>query len=714
MKKGYKTILAAAISAVISQGAAAAETSQEEGKGVEKLDKIVITGNFSRYSAIKSDTPVMEMARSVSIENEQQIIDKGAASLDDTFVYSAGVTGKPYGFSTRGDWVKVRGFDVPQYQDSLQSLFGNYNNTRPHLYTLEQVEILKGPASVLYGKGSPGGIINVVSKLPKEESHTEMFLEAGSFDRKQFGFDSTGALDEKGQWLYRLVAVYRDTDTQVDHVSDKTRVFAPSITWLPTDDTSLTLLLNHTSTDSDTGAQFLPLAGTLTPAPNGQTLDTGTYTGDPDYNHYNAETTSVTLLAEHQLTQDWMLEVTSRYTDAKADYQQAWTSFIGGDRYVYNPDGSLYKGGLVPRTFYRNDATSEQYAIDARLRAGFLTGDLEHELLIGAQYQDVETGKGGYYAAAVGFDFATRGPDALFGDQFWLNPFNPDYGNVPPEALLNSLYKDGPVTNTIDRGIYFSDLISLDNWRFTLGVRIDEAESETGGKTQKDDAISSSAGVLYQFENGVSPYFSYAESFEPVIGDNGGGEPLQPQEGRQFELGVKYQPDGFPMLLTASYFDIRQSNLSDPSSLPGNIEQQSGEAEVKGVELEALAKLGDFNLEVNLSKLDTRSAKGFQLASVPENQASAWLGYRPAGDWAGFKSGAGIRHMGESYGGADTIKTDAYTLADFMMGYETGQWDLTLNLRNLADKKYNASCLSRGDCFPGERRSIVTRLRYSF
>jgi len=696
------SVLAVAVGSLLTSGYTLAQSAPSE------IQEIQVTGQLSRYSALKSDTPIMETARSVSIEGLQDIIDKGAITLDDVFTYSSGVYGKTYGFATRGDWVKVRGLDVPQYQDSLQSLFGNYNNTRPDVYTLEQVEVLKGPASVLYGQGSPGGIVNVVSKLPKAESAHEILAELGSFDRQQLAFDSTGALDSDEQWLYRAVGVYRDTDTQVDQVDENTRVFAPSITWQPNQQTRVTALLNRTETDSDVGAQFLPVYGTLLPAPNGQFIDNSTYTGDPDFNYYDTETTSLTLLAEHQFNSVWSLELTSRYTDAKADYQQAWTAFIGGDRYVRNADGSLYGDGLVPRSFYGSKSTSEQAALDARLRANFQTGALFHEVLIGTQYQDVTLGESGFYDYARGYDVATG---AVIDDSTWINVFDPQYGNIP--AASEFTYTASPDSTTEDLGLYINDQISVGNWRITAGVRFDDTETRTGTNTQSDDAVSTSVGALYQFDNGVSPYVSFAESFDPVIGDNGNGEPLKPQEGEQWEAGFKYQPSTFPAMVTLAYFDITQSNLNDPSSLVGEYQQQQGEASITGVELEGMVFLGDLSIELNASQLDTESAEGYRLASVPERQASTWLTWRPGG-FEGFKAGAGLRYVGESWDGVDQLRTPSYTLGDLMIGYQTGPWDLTLNARNVADKEFQATCLARGDCFPGEARSVVGRVRYQF
>ncbi len=680
-----------------------ADTQESEHKIMEE---VYTTGKLTRYSATKSDTPIMATTRSVSIENQQQIVDKGSLTLDETYTYSAGVIGETYGFATRGDWVKVRGLDVPQYQDSLQSLFGNYNNTRPDIYTLEQVEILKGPASVLYGKGSPGGLVNVVSKRPQAESQHEVVFEGGTFNHQQMAIDSTGALSNDGQWLYRAIGIYRDSDTQVDFVDDKTRVIAPSLTWQPSDATSATVLVNYTETESDTAAQFLPVAGTLFPASNGKRIDKEAYLGEPDFNTYDAETLSVTLLADHQINDIWGVELTTRYTDATADYQQAWPSFIGGDRYVRNPDGSLYKDGTVPRTFYRSDASSDQIAADLRFRASFNHGDVGHRILFGGSYQDVTTDNDGYTAFAIGA--------STFDDRYWINVFHPQYGAMPPAALLDSLYSNRPETNSKDAGYYISDEISFHNWIFTVGLRYDNTETETASERQDDDALSTSLGVLYQFENGLSTYISYAESFEPVIGDNGNGQALEPQEGKQTEVGVKYQPLRFPGIVTLAYFDIEQSNLSDPFSLPGSFEQQSGEAKIKGVELESVLNFGDITLELNASKLDTESAYGYQLSSVPEKQASSWISYRPTQYWQGFKVGAGIRYVGESYGGADTLRTPSYTLHDAMIGYETGHWDFAMNVHNLTNKDYFATCLVRGDCFVGKERSVVARMRYTF
>ena len=679
------------------------------------IEEMVVQGSVSRYSALKSDTPIVETARSVSIENLQQILDKGALNLADTYVYSAGVIGETFGFATRGDWLRVRGLGVPEYRDSLQGLFSNYNNTRPDIYTIQQVEILKGPASVLYGQGSPGGLVNVVSKRPQAETLRELVMEYGNFDRRQLAADFSGPLDAAGQWLYRLTAVRRDSGTQVEHVDDDALVLAPSLTWRPTDVTNITLLGNYQESDSDTGAQFLPVAGTRAAAPDGRFIDPDVYLGEPGFNRYDTETRSLTLLADHSFDAVWSMEATARWTDGEADYHQAWPAFIGGSRYVFEDDGSLYREGMVPRTFYESDARSEQRAVDVRLRADFATGSVRHEVLLGAQYQDVTTENDLAYAFALGYDFATGGPDTVLGDTYWINVFAPVYGSVPGADVLAPYLVDNPETRTRDRGLYVSDQMAWGPWRFTAGLRFDDVDTDTGSERQGDDALSLSAGVLYQLDNGLAPYVSYAESFEPVVGqDSITGEAFDPQEGRQYEAGVKYQPRGANALVTLSWFDIEQSNLSNPNALVGAPSQQEGVSEIRGVELEALAWLGDFTVEANASRLKTDNPDGFRFASVPENQASLWLGWRPSQRLRGFKAGLGVRYVGASYDGIDSLKTPSYTLGDLMLGFESGPWDVALNLRNVTDEDYLSTCLARGDCFPGEERTAVIRAGYRF
>ncbi|NKB38723.1 MAG: TonB-dependent siderophore receptor [Gammaproteobacteria bacterium] len=646
-------------------GSVFAETS------AQPMEEVVVQGQLGKFGALKSDVPIMETARSVSIETYEQFMNKGALELDDTLAYSAGIIADTFGFTTRGDFPKVRGFDLPEFRDGMQSLSGFYNNTRPEVFTLEQVEVLKGPASVLFGLGSPGGLLNVVTKRPRDEFSAEVGVEYGTFDRKQFTADITGAIPGMDDRLSgRLLFLFRDSDTQIDQVNDDSLVIAPSLTFRPSERTSITVLGDFTKRESDTAHQFLPLSGTINPSASGQRTSNTAYTGQPGFNRFDTESYAITLVAEHELNDVFSFELNSRYRDGESDYQQSWVSFAGNGvpRVDENGDG--------PRSWFRRDGQSEQFQIDFRSRAEFTTGIFQHNFLAGVSYQDISGVNNDSFLYATGS----------------INVFNPVYGPTPLQPAL----ADNPLTKEDILGVYLHDQISIGDFILTAGVRFDEVDNDNGTNVQEDSEASFSVGALYRFDNGLAPYFNYSESFQPVIGTDGlTNTQFNPEKGRQYEVGLKFQPVNTRHYATLAFFDIEQSNLSNPNSLPGATTQQEGVSKVQGVEFEGLLNFGDVSLESNLSVLDTEDPDGFKLASIPDTQASAWLSYHPEeGQLAGFSAGLGVRHVGKNesngfdfFGNIVNIDTPSYTVGDAMLGYDYDDWIFSLNFRNLADKK---------------------------
>lgn len=692
--------LALALSAV---NAAYAQTDTDADTELEaSVDEVIVTGALSRFGATKSDTPILETARSVSVETREMFEAKGALTLDDTLSYTAGVVGDTFGFSTRGDFPVVRGLDVPEYRDNIQVLFGFYNNTRSDIYMLEQVEVLKGPASVLYGRGSPGGIVNVVSKVAGPDIGNEVVVEAGTHDRYQAGLDVNGALPGMDDLYGRVVALYRDSGTQVDFVDDDAVIIAPSLTWQPAESTRFTLLAELSDRDSDTAHQFLPLTGTLNESATGEEIEASTYLGDPGFNRFDTESVAVTLFGAHEFNEIFSLEGTARYKNGVADYRQSWVSFTGAGVPRIDADGN----GL--RSWYQADNSSLQLSADVRARAEFETGALRHEVLAGVNYQDVKTDSDTFFLYGTGV----------------INVFEPTYGDIPEILQGGAPLNDSPDATTEDLGFYVSDQISYGNLFLNAGVRFDNVENDNGFVTQEDDATSISLGAIYKFDMGLSPYVSYAESFEPVIGVDGEtGDSLKPQEGRQYEVGLKYQPPGTRTYVTVAWFDIEQSNLPNPAALPNAASQQEGVAEIQGFEIEALTTIGDWYLEGNASVLDTEDPNGLPLSSIPDESASLWAMYEPsAGAFEGFRAGAGLRYAGDNKsfgvsaidGSRVDITTHGYTVGDLMVGYRHDDWDAMLNVRNVTDEEYFGTCLARGDCFPGEGRTIVASLTRRF
>jgi len=705
-----RLLLVAAVAAAVNAAPVWAQSPAVPDESV--IEEVFVFGKLNRFGATKSDTPIVETSRSLSIETASAFLEKGAVNLSQTTGYMAGVTAETFGFATRGDWIRARGLELPRYRDSIQELFGSYNTTRTEIFTIEQVEVLRGPASVLYGQGSPGGIVNVVSKTPKAEARSEVTAQVGNYDRTEFGIDVNGPLTKNEQLLGRFVAYYRDSETQVDNVTDDTLVLMPSLTYAPSPDTEITAIVMYQETESDTASQFIPVDGTLLPLADGSFLDQDVYAGEPGFNRFDTDSTQFTLLAEHRLTGSWYVNATALWRDGEADYHQAWPTFTGEGQSRYLNDFlglPVATPTTVARSFYQADNTFEQLALDLRLSGSFETAALEHEVLLGVQYQDVETDNNVAYLYGGG---------VLNGDlSFVLDLANPQYTGAPDQAQFDAAYVDNPVQQVDDLGLYISDQISLGNWRLTVGARYDSVENNAGTLSQEDDEVSFSAGLLYRFDNGVSPYVNYAESFETVVGLTLSGQQLEPEEAKQIEAGVKYEPEAFPGFFTIAYFDIEITNLPNPNSLPGNAEQQQGESNLSGIELEGNFQLGDFSLQLAYATLDAEDPNGFALAGSPEDHASAWVSWAPSNQWQGFRAGAGIRYVGESVSESEVIRyvTPDYVVGDLMVGYALGNGvDLSLNARNVTDEEYLTSCLTRGDCFPGLRRQVTASVRYTF
>ena len=675
------------------------------------VEKVEVVGKRSPFGATKTQTPIVELARTISIETALDLKQKGVLNLAQSATYMAGVTGESYGFATRVDSVSSRGLSIPRYRDSIQELFGNYNSTRAEIYTMEQVELLKGPASVLYGQGAPGGIINYVSKTPQAGKDSEVVLSYGSFNRAQVSADINGALSEDGKWLGRVVGIYRNSDSQVDYVTDDTQVLMPSISYLPNEDTTLTLMGLFQDTDSDTGAQFIPVEGTLLPLADGSYLpDQDVYAGEPGFNKFDTTSNQVTLLGEHIIDDSTSVSFTALWREGTADYHQAWPTFTGTSRYVNqfaNADIAPTET-FAPRTFYQADNTFDQHAVDVRVSKWFTTGSVEHELLIGGQYQHVDTDANSAYFFGGG---------ALQGDfTYMLDLANPVYTGAPDQSVFDAIYNDAPSQEVGDIGVYLSDHISYDNWRFTLGLRHDRVNNDNGTTEQDDSKTSFAAGALYRFENGLSPYVSFAESFETVVGLDVNNNQLEPEEGRQYEAGIKYELSSIPGYVTLAYYDIEVSNLPNPNNLPAEFGQQQGVAEISGVEVEGELTFDTISVQFAASSMDTEDPNGYAFAAQPDKNGSLWINYAPEFT-AGLRMGAGVRYVGEtvSENASTRYETPSYTLVDAMLAYQLNRdLDLQLNVRNLADKEYLTSCLTRGDCFPGVRRTINASITYSF
>jgi iron complex outermembrane receptor protein len=668
-----------------------------KGNTVEETATGPVQGYRARRSAsgTKTDTPLHETPQSISVITRERMEDQGVQTVQDALRYSAGVRSDAYGYDNRGDWALVRGTSFVQYQDGLRMLFGFYNNIRPDPYTLERVEVVRGPASVLYGQGGFGGLVNLVSKRPQAEAQREIVGEIGNHNRKQIAFDATGSLNADGTLLYRLIALGRDSGSQVDFVPDDRQVIAPALTWKPNVGTSFTLYANLQEDLSGSSVGFFPWVGTLYAPPLGR-IPTNTFISEPGYDEYLADQKVIGYELSHQLNETLTLRQNLRYSDSEVSYRSLYSRFPVPR---LNPDNRT-----LNRTIIHQINQAETLTADTQVQAKWNAGGFDNTTLFGIDYQN-----------------STLGGASGRGNAPAIDVYAPVYGNFTPVAIA-------AIADTEQRqtGIYLQHQFKYDQrWLGVVGLRQDWAKSDTANTPASrldTDAVTMRLGGGYLAAGGWMPYASHSESFVPVGGVNLFGVAYQPQTSEQKEIGIKYQPPGSNNSYTVALFDIKETNrrTADPAN-PGN-SIQVGEARSKGFELEAQTALTR-NLDMVAAYTwtdakvtrDNSAQQGKRIATVPEHSASVWGRQRfSIGETSGFMAGLGLRYIGASWDGLDTVRTPSVTLIDAMLGYEKGPWRITLSASNLTDKEHVSTCLSRGDCFYGSRRTVLLRTAYRF
>ncbi|PMY67518.1 MULTISPECIES: TonB-dependent siderophore receptor [Pseudomonas] len=695
--------------------------------GVVALPETSITGQQAYESAwgpvdgylatrtaagTKTDTSLVEAPRSISVATRQQMEDRNVQNLDDAVRYMPGIVSASYGSDTRYDWMRVRGFEPTQFLDGLPLPRGVYANPKAETWNLDRLALLRGPASSVYGQTPPGGLLDMVSRRPSAESSHAIQLQYGSDNYRQINFASTGKIDDEGQFLYGLSGVVRDAGTQVDHIDNKRYNIAPSLTWNIDTDTRLTLLSQFTRDDTGATSQFMPIQGTKIKSPLGD-VSHHKNLGDPDYEFYDRTYYALGYAFEHRFNDVWQFRQNLRYTKSELSFQQLT---VGS--YAYSPADAA---GNISRTSTNVDEDISQFAVDNNFQADFATGDITHTVLIGLDHQRTDTS----YLS-------------IYGDGGTTNIFNPVYGQPIVRPARSSAYYDYN-QKTVQTGLYVQDQMALDKWRLTLGGREDWVHQGTTyfnkndvTNTDRSKNFSGNAALSYVFDSGLVPYLSYAESFQPASNASvSPTESYKPTEGKQWELGIKYQPPGSNTLLSAAVYDLTQKNVLVTSIGAGgeSVTNQTGEVKVKGLELEAVSDVTD-NLKViaayTLAKSEVQKGiyKGNRLQLMPNQQASLWTDYTwHSGVLDGFGIGAGARYTGNTYGDqANTWlgKANAYTVFDAAVHYDLGRLDsslkgasLKLNATNLFDKDYLSTC-DGSYCYFGDQRSVVASATYQW
>lgn len=702
---------AAAAYAVAAGTAAAGTAAAQESSGetpvapaAAELPTLTVTADgffgpaieIESATVMKTDTPIVETPRSVSVVTQQQMQDRDVRTVADALQYTPGVSANG-GNDNRGDWLKIRGFEPRIYLDGMQSFFGYYNNVRPEPFLLSSIEVLKGPSALQFGNGPVGGIINQTSKLPDAEAPNIVELTFGTQNLFQAGIDYNGASPD-GKLLYRLVGMARSADGYVDFSNDDAQAFAPSVTWQPTENTSLTLLATYQKNKTSPYIQFLSPYGTLWSAEayaNGDFLPSDVFIGEPEFNYYNGERKSVSLFADHKFNEIWSVNGSFRYTQSALDYAQFWWGYDNFETGRYNADGTINRSGELAH----ND--SHASIGDLHATADFDLAGASHKALFGVSATSSRHNYD-YYSATI--------TDTL-------DPFNPVYDGA--DSIVLGSFNDLPVIRFKQRSLYAQDQMTfVDRLHVDLGVRYDwiettgESWDTSDAQVLKDEKPSFSAGLLYAFDNGFAPYVSYSESlYQEAFGTDASGKAFDPTRGTQYEAGIKYQPPGMNALFTAAAFEITKSNILETDPTNPNFSIQSGEAKSRGVEFGAQGEWQGLTFDLAYTHLNTEDADGASLAGVPDDAASAWLQYAFAGPLDGFEAGAGVRYVGTTVSGG--VTTPSVTLYDAMVAYTWDTYRLSVAGRNLADKTYTVNC-SAYTCYYGDPRTVSVSLTAAF
>ncbi len=706
-----KTLTLAARIALMSNAVmipAAAHAADAAG-GSAGDDTIIVTGlRDTASSGSKTDTPITKLPQALTVVTAEAYLAQGAISISDTLNYVAGVTANPYGADTRVDGGFIRGLSPLQYRDGMRDLYSFYASIRSDPYNFSRIEVVRGPASSLFGSGALGGLINMVSKTPEMRTGGEVSLRYGSHDRKELLADVQGQLgDSLGA---RLVARVRDSGTQVNFVPDDRVVIAPSLRWQPSSRTDIQLIGLYQEDDGGSTAQFLPNVGTILPNPNGK-LKNSLFIGKPGWDRYDGRLLQGTALVNHEFSDTIRLNLKGRYIDSDLTYLTHYPDSYSNPANPYL-DPAQHIIGLYADGSY---ARLNIFSTDNNIQFDFNTGaNIKHVLLAGIDYSWNHVRKEG------GFAYETI--DIYNIDYAALSNFG---GGIPTAANAGgALYLGAFPDDTAQKALGFYVQDQIEFWEkvsVVLGARRDRVRNKTAGTpAEVAKATTYRAGVIAEVLPGVSPFLSYTESFDPISGAASNGRAFKPKAGRQYEGGIKFHPTK-QILVTAAVYDIQESGrpVDDPSTPNPTDQRQAGKTTSKGFDIEASwIAPGNFELLLNyghnkVQEIDPVFGPSGQLDNVPKESASVWASkVMTLGPDLSLKLGGGVRYNASNDSG--TIRTPSYTLVDAIVDLRWQQWGLTINATNLLNKKYYAACLSRGDCFIGAERNIMATITRRF
>jgi iron complex outermembrane recepter protein len=645
--------------------------------------EVVVTGEQQQRgyrvpnasTATKTDTPLRDIPFSVQVVPEQVLRDRKVRRLTDAFQGVSGVTTNQPETAPFESFI-IRGFNTGNFTLRNGLLDTSTGTAGSGLANVDRVEFLKGPAGALFGQGSPGGTINIVTKRPLSQPFYDVETSIGNFNSYEGKVDLSGSLNEDKTLLYRLTAS-ANAFRGFNEVTTNNRYFiSPVLTWLIDNNTKITFEAEYLNTINPTGS-FLPAIGTILPNPNGR-IPYNLYTSEPSVDVRNISVLRIGYDLEHRLGDDWQLRNAFR---ASFERNQSSSIFV---------NELLEDNRTLTRDLQVSDDPSSRYQLDTYVVGNFKTGSLEHKLL-------------------VGFNLFREDFPANGTKQFSIDPidlFNPVYGSQTVGSLLNVFFK-GTFQRNQGLGIYLQDQITIaKNLKVLVGGRFDilsqslsDDFKDDGDDTsfQQDQAFSPRVGVVYQPSENISIYGSYTESFQAISGKTFSGDLFKPERGKQYEVGIKADWLEGKLSTTLAFYQITRSNVStnDPDN-PG-FQIQTGEQRSQGIELDVAGEIlpglkiiaGYAYTDVKLTK-DNTFTVGNRIDGVPEHSFSLFATYEiQEGGLKGLGFGLGLAYVGDRPGNLDnTFTAPSFLRTDAALYYRRDKFRAALNINNLFNREY--------------------------
>lgn len=702
-------------SGAVTSGQSVAKPKAQTSR-VEELEVKGRKTSTVASSATKTNTPLVETAQSVTVITRDEMDVRGVLNLNQAVRYAAGITADTRGGEgTRYDLFDLRGFTVPTFLDGLkfQDSPTGFAVAQTDTFRLDRVELLKGPASALYGQSSPGGLTAMSSKLPTDQRfYGGINTTDGMFDLYRVDADVGGFATDDGLVRYRIYGTVNGQQTQLSKTGSRRFSISPSFTFGGNGPTTLTLLGNYQYDPENGSYGGVPLIGSLKRASYGY-LPRNFYDGDVPSEKFNRKQGGITYIFNHRFNSDWNFSTRGRYDDIKTIYRSVYNN-----GYYDSDDGT--SGEMLSRSAYGTQEHAYNLAFDSQFKGRVRTGPLRHALMFGLDYMQQKA----------------KDQEA-YGDAPDLDVLHPDYHMVIPDLTPYLNY----LTNSHQIGAYGQDEIRWNRLILTGSIRNDWYRSHQmeyisqSNSRQNASQITWRASGLYHFDFGLSPYISYSTSFQPQSGtvSNDGGSTLRqasPSVGKQLEGGLKYQLPGTSLLFTAAGFHIEQSNVLVSVANTG-YSLQSGLVHSDGFEFEAHAEPFHnlmLTAAISIQKIKDDST-GKPLIQSGKGNASLFAFYTmPSGSLKGLGFGGGMRYSAKTYGGEATygsVWLPQYALFDASVNYDLANlsrsmrgWKVSASVRNLFDKNYIANCFAYGSdgqyCYYGERRNAQGSIGFSW